>query len=167
MSEMRTVVQVNKGSGWQTVQVDAYRSYSNSLMRILMAQKDVTYPSIQGTRGFPPDLHITYDTAGFTTFSGGYTSTFSQFIRPSYVDGFYIGNHAFTWLTLTEMNGYQWTITGWMYPDESLYIRGYAPPVASVACADFYDNFLPKLNQIASDQGVTADNLRLIMGLVD
>lgn len=166
-SELRTVIQVNKGSGWVTVQVDAYRGYNYSLMRILMGQKDATYPSIQGTRGFPPDLDITYDTAGYTTFSGGFTASFSQFIRPTYVSGFYIGNNSFSWLTLTDLNNYQWTISTWMYPDESLYIRGYSPPVASVECADFYDNFLPYLNTLASTQGVTSDNLRLIMGLLN
>lgn len=166
-SEMRMIVQVFKSGAWQTVQVDGYRSYNANLMRILMAQKQVSYPSIQGSRGFPADLSVTYDTQGYTTFDGAGTQSYSTFIRPSYIDGFYIGNHSFTWLILKEMNDYPWLTATVLSPDIILQTRIYNIPVAAVACEDFYQNELPKLNQLAADNGVTSDNLRVILGLLN
>ena len=65
------------------------------------------------------------------------------------------------------MNDYPWTTATSLSPDIILQTRIYNQPTAAVACADFYDNELPALNQLAADNGVTPENLRVILGLLN
>ena len=179
--QIRTVVQINTGT-WTTVQVNPFTSTNQFWLAWLLTGRtgQPSYQILATARGLPTDANVTYDTPGYREFSTpipapGYSipnpdvvfppTAYSIYFRTSYVDGFYIGQHDFTWLTLTELLAYDWNVR-WTYPIDVF--AGSTPlKKAANACYSFYYVFLPSLSALATQHGVSTDNLRVIFGLVN
>jgi hypothetical protein len=170
--QIRTMVQINTGT-WTTIQVNPFTSTNQYWLAWLLTGRtgQPSYQILATARGLPTDANVTYDTRGYREFSTpipGPTfppTAYSIYFRVSYIDGFYIGKHDFTWLTLTELLAYDWNVS-WTYPIDCF--AGDVPlKKAGDACYDFYHVFLPSLQALATQHGVSTDNLRVIFGLVN
>jgi hypothetical protein len=152
-AQIRTIVQVNQGSGFQTVQVDAYRSQEYQLIHVLFGTTSDwdLYPVMNGAKGFPVDITPTTDAA-----PGSHNP-------PQYVNGFYLGNYKFTWYTFDQMQAYPWTTQaiglGTIYSD------GWVIPTAMVTLYDFYNNFFGYLNGICTKYSVQPAQVRCLFGM--
>jgi hypothetical protein len=170
--EIRTLIQVNSGT-WQTVQIAPFTSSQDYLAWVLTGTTGrPSYEFIASAKGLPEDANVTYDSNGYYEFAiPPYAPTkfppaaASVFFRPSYVDGFYIGNHALTWLTLAELESYDWT-QRWTYPID---VSAGSTPIknAGAACLSFHDELIPLMVSLAAQYSVNHDNIRLIIGLVN